>query len=194
VYDQTPAQFREETLHSKALIEDLIQEPVLGYRAASYSITQDSLWALDILVEAGFAYDSSIFPVRHDRYGIPGSPEFPHQLNSPAGQPLIEFPLSTAQVLGYRLPVAGGGYFRLYPYRFSKYGLSQINRQGHPFIFYMHPWEIDPSQPRVSANWISRFRHYNNLGKFETRLSLLLEEFRFGSARDVLDDLGFSVA
>lgn len=193
VYNQSPEVFRQETIRSKSLLEDIIQAPVYGYRAASYSITDRSLWAIDVLCEAGFTYDSSIFPVRHDRYGIPGSPEYPYRLDSPNGQSLTEFPLSTANILGYRLPVAGGGYFRLYPYMVSKFGLSQINRQGHPFIFYMHPWEIDPSQPRVAAPWISRFRHYNNLEKFESRLQMLINDFRFCCVTDVLGDTGLAV-
>ncbi len=189
VYNQTPEEFREETLRSKALLEDIIQAPVCGYRAASYSITERSLWALDVLTEAGFTYDSSIFPVHHDRYGIPGSPEFPYELKSPAGRTLVEFPLSTAHVLGYRLPIAGGGYFRLYPYLVTKLGLAQVNARQSPFIFYLHPWEIDPQQPRIPARWLSRFRHYNNLGKCKARLRRLLQDFQFGSVLDVLTDL-----
>jgi len=189
VYNQTPAQFREETLRSKSLLEDISQSPVYGYRAASYSITERSLWALDVLVEAGFTYDSSIFPIHHDRYGMPGTPEFPYQLESPAGQTIVEFPLSTARVFGMRMPVAGGGYFRLYPYRLTKFGLSRINSVNRPFIFYMHPWEIDPCQPRIDAGLVSRFRHYNNLDRFEGRLRRLMNDFRFGNVLDVLGDL-----
>ncbi len=129
VYNQSPEVFREETGRSKSLLEDIAQSPVRGYRAASYSITARSLWALDILAETGFEYDSSIFPIRHDRYGIPGAEEKPHQLMTPEGRTLIEFPLSTAKMLNYRVPVAGGGYFRLYPYWLSRAGLRQINRQ-----------------------------------------------------------------
>ena len=194
VYNQSPEEFRAETLKSKALLEDIIQAPVYGYRAASYSITQRSLWALDVLAEAGFSYDSSIFPVRHDRYGIPGSPEFPYELKTPAGYPLVEFPLSTAHVLGYRLPVAGGGYFRLYPYLLTKLGLTQINKMNRPFIFYLHPWEIDPDQPRVPASLLSRFRHYNNLDKCESRLRRLMEDFSFDTARAVLAEHELVVA
>lgn len=190
VYNQKPDVFREETLRSKALLEDIIAEPVYGYRAASYSITNRSLWALDTLAEAGFEYDSSIFPVRHDRYGIPDAPEEPHQLTTPNGSSLIEFPLSTAHVLGYRLPVAGGGYFRLYPYWLTRMGLSQVNRRGMPFIFYLHPWEVDPDQPRVEAGWLSRFRHYNNLDKCESRLRQLVQDFEFTTAREVLSGRG----
>lgn len=191
VYRQTPDVFREETLRSKGLLEDIIQSPVRGYRAASYSITNKSLWALDILAEAGFEYDSSIFPVRHDRYGIPDAPKYPYQLTTPNGQTLVEFPLSTAKLLGYRLPMAGGGYFRLYPYALTRMGLRQINhRDGKPFIFYLHPWEIDTDQPRIDASWLSRFRHYNNLDKCESRLRRLMSDFSFTTTRDVLESEG----
>lgn len=189
VYNQTPDTFRKETLHSKYLLEEIIQAPVRGYRAASYSITEQSRWALDILAEAGFDYDSSIFPVYHDRYGIPNAEVYPHQLETPKGHQLLEFPLSTATIFNYRLPVAGGGYFRLYPYALTKAGLNQINRRQMPFIFYLHPWEIDPEQPRIDAGWVSRFRHYNNLGKCEPRLACLMRDFRFGSVVEVLRDL-----
>ena len=186
VYNQTPEVFREETTRSKKLLEDITQAPVRGYRAASYSITKQSMWALDILAEAGFDYDSSIFPVRHDRYGVPDAPEYPYQMKTPNGSPLVEFPLSTARVFSYRLPVAGGGYFRLYPYWLSRAGLKQVNRRGQPFIFYLHPWEIDPDQPRISASWFSRFRHYNNLDKCEPRLKKLLAQFSFYTVENVL--------
>ena len=191
VYKQPPDVFREETLRSKNLLEDIIQAPVRGYRAASYSITGKSLWALDILAEAGFEYDSSIFPVHHDRYGIPDAPKYPYQLTTPNGQTLVEFPLSTAKLLGYRLPMAGGGYFRLYPYALTRMGLRQINnRDGKPFIFYLHPWEIDTDQPRIDASWLSRFRHYNNLDKCESRLQRLMSDFSFTTTWDVLEGEG----
>ena len=190
VYNQKPRDFRDETLRARDLLEDIIQRPVRGYRAASYSITEQSRWALDILVEAGFVYDSSIFPVRHDRYGIPGAPEHPHVLETPAGHRLVEFPLSTVKLFGICLPIAGGGYFRLYPYALSRSGLRHINRNNRPFIFYLHPWEIDTEQPRVSADWLSRFRHYNNLRRCETRLQRLLADFRFGTVEQVLETQG----
>ncbi|MDT8453018.1 MAG: DUF3473 domain-containing protein, partial [Gammaproteobacteria bacterium] len=131
-----------------------------------------------------------IFPVRHDRYGIVDAPAFPHRMRTPNGQSLVEFPLSTATLLKYRLPVAGGGYFRLYPYAITRAGLSQINRRQQPFIFYLHPWEIDPDQPRVSTNWASHFRHYNNLDKCEPRLCRLLSDFEFATTESVLHSLG----
>lgn len=191
VYEQSPEEFREEALRSKNLLEDLAGSAVLGYRAASYSIVRNSLWALDTLVELGFAYDSSIFPVRHDRYGIPDAERVPHRIVTPGGRSIVEWPLSTAQLAGFRLPVSGGGYFRLLPYWLTRWGLASINqRELHPFIFYLHPWEIDPAQPRVAASWLSRFRHYTNLDKCEERLRLLLGEFRFGTARDGLVQLG----
>jgi polysaccharide deacetylase family protein (PEP-CTERM system associated) len=189
VYNQSPEVFRRETVQSKQLLEDIIGAPVRGYRAASYSITERSRWALDILAEAGFVYDSSIFPVRHDRYGMPGTPEHPYSMTTDDGHSLVEFPLSTARVFGCRLPVAGGGYFRLYPYALTRSGLRQINRKGKPFIFYLHPWEIDPDQPRVGAKWLSRFRHYNNISRCETRLKKLLQDFNFDTAYAVLNDL-----
>lgn len=189
IYNQTIDVFREETIRSKSLLEDIVQQPVIGYRAASYSITRKSLWALDILAEAGFEYDSSIFPVRHDRYGIPDAKEVPHVLETPQGHSIVEFPLSTANVFKYKLPVAGGGYFRLYPYALTKAGLSQINRRQQPFIFYLHPWEIDPGQPRIQASWFSRFRHYNNLDKCENRLKRLMADFSFVSCSEVLKEL-----
>ncbi len=190
VYNQSPDVFRQETIRSKSLLEDIIQQPVRGYRAASYSITRRSLWALDILAEAGFDYDSSIFPVRHDRYGIPDSPEFPYVLDTPEGHKLVEFPLSTAKLLKYKLPIAGGGYFRLYPYWLSRAGLRQINRKQKPFIFYLHPWEVDPEQPRISASRFSRFRHYNNLDKCEDRLRQLTSDFEFTTVEKVLQKQG----
>jgi len=191
VYEQSPEEFREETLRSKRLLEDTMGAAVLGYRAASYSIVRRSLWALDILAEAGFAYDSSIFPVHHDRYGIPDAERSPHRMATPGGRWIVEWPLAVASVLGFRLPVAGGGYFRLLPYALSRWGLASINRRDRrPFIFYLHPWEIDPGQPRVRVCWLSRFRHYTNLDKCEARLRRLLGDFRFGTARDSLSQLG----
>jgi len=189
IYKQTQKEFKEETLKAKDLLENIIQKPVYGYRAASYSITNNSLWALDILADAGFQYDSSIVPVHHDLYGIPGMPRLPHVLTAPNGKELIEFPPSTMSLPGMNLPVAGGGYFRLYPYWFSKAALKWINHHDKiPFIFYLHPWEIDPEQPRIQSKWFSRFRHYNNLSKCYGRLESLLQSFEFTTARDVLID------
>ncbi len=191
VYRQTPEVFLAETRRAKQVLEDTVQAPVIGYRAASYSIVNQSIWALDILADLGFQYDSSIFPVRHDRYGIPGSPRIPHRMSLQGGKAIVEFPLSTYRMVKYDVPVAGGGYFRLFPYAFSRYALNQINeRDGAPFIFYLHPWEIDPDQPRIKAGLISRFRHYNNLKRCRARLEALISEFQFDTARSVLQGLG----
>jgi len=187
IYNQSRELFRDETRRSKLLLEAIIQKPVLGYRAASYSITDSSKWALDILLEEGFTYDSSIFPIHHDRYGIANAVEYPHNIETPKGSTIVEFPLSTARLLGFKLPVAGGGYFRLYPYLVTKLGLSRINQSNRPYIFYLHPWEIDPEQPRVKSNILSSFRHYNNLDKCEMRLERLLQDFEFSTVVDVLE-------
>jgi polysaccharide deacetylase family protein (PEP-CTERM system associated) len=191
VYEQTPEDFREETARSKDMLEQLSGAPVMGYRAASFSITRRSLWALDLLIDLGFKYDSSIFPIRHDRYGIPGADPRPAALTAPSGRTLVEFPMSAASYLGLKIPVSGGGYFRLLPYFLTRTGLRQINgRFGRPFAFYLHPWEIDPDQPRVRVGWLSRFRHYTNLDRCEARLRRLLHEFRFGTMREALQAVG----
>ena len=190
VYEQTPQIFYDETVKSKRILEDILGKPVNGYRAASYSITKKSLWALDILCELGFKYDSSIFPIRHDRYGIPDADPLPHKIKTPKGNYITEFPLTTSSLFGIKLPAAGGGYFRLYPYALSKYLLEKIQKQNRPFIFYLHPWEIDPDQPRVNASTLSRFRHYNNLHKCELRLERLLSDFPFTTMSQVLMNEG----
>lgn len=191
IYRQTPGVFAEETRRAKTLLEDLTGLPVIGYRAASFSITPRSRWALDTLVELGFAYDSSIFPVRHDRYGMPGAARVPGRIQAPSGASIVEFPMSTARFGPVRVPVSGGGYFRLLPYWLTSRGLRDINeREGQPFTFYLHPWEIDVEQPRLRVNWISRFRHYTNLDKCEGRLRRLLAEFRFSTMSKVLKQRG----
>jgi polysaccharide deacetylase family protein (PEP-CTERM system associated) len=187
IYTQSPAEFQRETHDAKALLEDLAQKPVVGYRAATYSITRRSLWALDILYEEGFRYDSSIFPMRHDRYGIPGAEPRPHVLTTPNGARLVEFPISVLSYHGAKVPVAGGGYFRLFPYRFTRWALRRLNEQRQEFVFYVHPWEVDPEQPRVNdASVLSRFRHYLNLGRCAERLGRLLEDFEFDTMHSVL--------
>jgi polysaccharide deacetylase family protein (PEP-CTERM system associated) len=191
VYQQTAKEFREETLRAKCLLEDITGASVDGYRAASYSITPQSLWALDILSEAGFLYDSSIFPVRHDLYGMPGAQRFPHRLRTEGGAEIIEFPPSTARLLGQIIPAAGGGYFRLYPYALSRWLMRRLNHsEGQPAVFYLHPWEVDPGQPQVNVSWRSRFRHYNNLENCEARLDRLLSDFRFSTVKGVLERAG----
>jgi polysaccharide deacetylase family protein (PEP-CTERM system associated) len=191
IYTQTRSEFRLETARSKNHLEDLTGRPVVGYRAASFSITSESLWALDVLIDLGFQYDSSVFPIRHDRYGIPDAPVEPGRVTAPSGRTLVEFPMAAAEYFGARLPVSGGGYFRILPYFLTRAGLRRINsKQRRPFIFYMHPWEVDPGQPRVDAGFVSNFRHYTNLDRCEPRLRRLFEDFEFSSVREVLEARG----
>jgi polysaccharide deacetylase family protein (PEP-CTERM system associated) len=186
VYDLTPRQFRDDVRRSKALLESAGGVPVLGYRAPSYSITPQSLWAIDILIEEGFAYDASIFPIHHDRYGIPVSPRHSYVLERDRGR-IVEVPGSTVRLGTLNLPVAGGGYFRLLPYAWTRWGIARLNRtEGRPAIFYMHPWEIDPDQPRLRTSRLGRFRHYRNLDKTEDRLRALLSDFRFSTIARVM--------
>ncbi|MEJ2452504.1 MAG: DUF3473 domain-containing protein, partial [Gammaproteobacteria bacterium] len=141
---------------------------------------------LDILSELGFKYDSSIFPIRHDRYGIPDAEPLPHKIQTPNGSEIVEFPLTTSNLLGLKLPAAGGGYFRLYPYALTRYLLRRVQKSHKPIVFYLHPWEIDYAQPRVKVSALSKFRHYNNLDKCEQRLERLLSDFSFSTMSAVL--------
>jgi len=185
IYMQTPEQFCAETRKAKKIVEDIIGQVVLGYRAASYSITEKSLWALDILAEEGFCYDSSIFPVRHDLYGIPGHQRFACAIER-GNRGLLEIPLSTIRIGGMNLPVAGGGYLRLFPYALTRWAVSRLNQwERQPAVVYFHPWEIDPEQPRIKSGWISRLRHYTNLRGMEEKLRKLLSGFSFGPIREV---------
>lgn len=198
VYTLTPEQFHEDTKTAKDILEQITGTQVKGYRAPSYSITRKSLWAIQILNDLGFAYDSSVFPIHHDRYGIPDAPRYPFHWDTSADHPkvgspylpvngsdswnsLIEFPISTSLLLGKNLPVSGGGYFRLFPYWFTRMALKKINEQEQKsFAFYLHPWEFDPGQPRFNqASLLSKFRHYNNLHKTEKRFLRLLDDFSF---------------
>jgi len=247
IYNMTPAEFRRDLCRARDLLQDITGEPVVAYRAPSFSITQKSLWALDVLIEEGFRYDSSIFPIHHDTYGIPGAERFPYRIHGgkgdrhllperpdrpsvgarccaqkvpvpfsaplppagegsgvrpdarplgansplpPAGEGsgvravspgLLEFPPTVHRLWKLNVPVSGGGYFRLYPAWLSIRWLRAVNRRhGQPFIFYIHPWELDPGQPRLPAGWKSRFRHYQNLQTTERKLNRLLKTFRFG--------------
>ena len=189
VYDMTPALFRDDVRRSKALLESLSGSQVLGYRAPSYSITPRSLWALDVLIEEGFRYDASIFPIHHDRYGIPVSPRSPYRIQRDSGS-IVEAPASAAKWGLLNVPVAGGGYFRILPYGWTRWGIARINRdESRAAIFYIHPWEIDPEQPRLRAGLLSRFRHYRHLDQTESRLEQLLHDFRFGTMRSLLATL-----
>jgi polysaccharide deacetylase family protein (PEP-CTERM system associated) len=248
VYDMRHEQFRKDVRKAKQILEDIIGEKVAGYRAPSYSITGRSLWAFQILAEEGFRYDSSVFPIHHDRYGIPDAPRFPFAVDlnggndpkfipfsshpepctsrrtpyalhlvpnalrrRPDASPLVpnalrhgsdpctlhpapstllmEFPISTVRLFGQNVPISGGGYFRFFPYGVVKRALAGINhRERQPFMFYLHPWELDDKQPRIELLSLrSRFRHYTNLEQTEAKLRRLLKHFAFSSVRDILD-------
>jgi polysaccharide deacetylase family protein (PEP-CTERM system associated) len=233
IYTQSKEEFRQDIRKCKAILEDITGSEVIGYRAPSYSITNKSRWAFEVLVEEGFQYDSSVFPIRHDFYGMPDAPRFPFMislngnhnveflvlnyelnttqnaklitqnsalkpqssvlkanstLNTDNSKLMIEFPLSTIRVLGTNIPISGGGYFRLFPYPFIKKGLKRINKvEKKPFIFYVHPWEIDPNQPRIkNLRMRSRLRHYINLDKTESKFKRLLGDFQFSTIRQIL--------
>jgi polysaccharide deacetylase family protein (PEP-CTERM system associated) len=187
VYGQSIAEFREETLRAKCLLEDIVGVPVEGYRAASFSVTRKSLWALDVLADVGFRYDSSIFPIFHDRYGIPGAPRHPHRLVLSGGQRLLEFPPSTVRYGLMTLPVGGGGYFRLLPYSYTSSMVKRlVLRERVPLMFYLHPWDIDSGQPVGQVSALTRVRHYFNINRCADRLIRLLREFRFGTVRESL--------
>ncbi|MFN0123373.1 MAG: XrtA system polysaccharide deacetylase [Blastocatellia bacterium] len=187
IYQQTPAQFREDVRRAKQILEDISGKDVTGYRAPSYSITSRSLWALDVLIEEGFRYDSSIFPIHHDRYGMPDAERFPHALVCPAGT-ILEFPPSTVRLLGMNWPVSGGGYFRLLPYSVFSRGFRRINEtERQAAIFFIHPWEVDPDQPVVPAPRLSTLRHRLNLHRTTGRLRRLLTDFSFAPVSDILN-------
>jgi polysaccharide deacetylase family protein (PEP-CTERM system associated) len=183
VYQLDRAEFREDTRRAKDTVEQAGGAPVHGYRAPSYSITENSLWALEVLVELGFRYDSSIFPIRHDTYGIPGAPRAPFRTPTPSG-PILEFPLTTFRAGNQNLPVGGGGYLRIFPFWYTRLGIRRAQGQGVPLILYVHPWEIDPGQPRIAAGLKSRFRHYTNLARTNERLERLCSLAAFTSFRD----------
>lgn len=197
IYRIGPDAFRADIRKAKQILEDQCGVQVHGYRAPSYSITGQSLWALDILIEEGFSYDSSIFPVYHDTYGVPDAPRFPHTIERQGGS-ISEFPLTTLPLRWgareYRLPIAGGGYLRLLPAELIRRGIVKINQQERQSaVLYFHPWEIDPDQPRIKAGFKSRFRHYLNLDKTEGKLRHLIGNLPFGSMLQVLEKQSLSV-
>lgn len=175
--EQSRADFRADVEGARQQLEDIAGVAVRGYRAPSFSIGRGNLWAFDCLVEAGYAYSSSVYPVRHDHYGMPEAPRFAFRIHNG----LLELPITTTRVLSRNLPAGGGGFFRLLPYRASRWAIERVNRvDRQPAIFYFHPWEIDPQQPRVSGiSAKTRFRHYLNLDRTEARLNRLLADFRW---------------
>lgn len=179
--------FRSDVWRSKSLLEDQTGSMVRCYRAPSYSITAKTLWALDILRDAGVEYDSSIYPIHHDLYGIPDAPRFPHFRNLSEGGRILEFPPSTIKVPALNIPIGGGGYFRCLPYSVTASAIRYLNsREKQPALLYFHPWEIDPEQPRIAASWRSRLRHYQNLHTTEAKLERLLAEFSWAPMTEVL--------
>jgi polysaccharide deacetylase family protein (PEP-CTERM system associated) len=181
--DLSRDEFREDVTRAKALLEDIGGQAVWGYRAPSFSIGDGNLWALDVLQEAGYRYSSSIYPVRHDHYGSPDAPRFAHQVRPG----LMEVPPTTLRLFSRNLPSSGGGYFRLFPYALSRWMLREVNRRdGESAIFYMHPWEIDPQQPRIPGVGLkTRFRHYVNIDRTEQRLDRLLSDFAWGRMDEI---------
>lgn len=187
----TREELRADLERAKARIEDASGHRVIGYRAPTFSMTRDTLWGLDVLRQVGFQYDSSVFPIHHDRYGIPDAPRFPHRLPTPDGGEIVEFPMSTVTVMGWRVPVAGGGYFRLAPYEITRRAIARLNRrEGQAAIVYLHPWELDPGQPRLPAGRLTRMRHSVNLERTEPKLRRLLADFSFAPVESVLAEGG----
>lgn len=191
----SPAEFRADVRLAKRAIEDATGATVRGYRAPTFSVVRETLWALEVLAEEGFRYDSSIFPIHHDRYGIPAAPRFPHRIRLPGGGEIVEFPITTLRVAGQHLPFSGGGYFRLAPYAAVRTCIRRIHRvERMPVLVYVHPWELDPEQPRMPVGVLTRFRHYLNLRQTASKLDRLLRDFAFGPACQVLQQAGLMEA
>jgi len=186
IYKQSPQVFRQEMERAVGFLEDLTGKKVIGHRAPFFSITKDSIWALDILGELGILFDSSIFPVLNYRYGIADAPRFPYDIKR-AHFTLKEFPISTLQLPKVTLPISGGAYFRIYPYQVTKQALRVVNRSGKPFTFYLHPWELDADHPHIDLPRRIALTHYFNLGKTETRFRKLLRDFKFEPMKEVLN-------
>ena len=176
----TPAEFREEVRSSKAILEAVSGQAVLGYRAPSFSIVPGGEWAFDVLLEEGYRYDSSLFPIRRPGYGYPAAPPVPHLIERPAGA-LLELPLATTTWAGLRLPAAGGAYLRQLPFALTRRAFREHHERGDAAMFYIHPWELDPGQPRLPVSWLTRLRHYRGLEKTRHRIARLLDEFPFTS-------------
>lgn len=186
VYMLTPEQFREDVRNAKTALEDAVGAPVIGFRAPSFSIVERSLWALDVLVETGYVYDTSIFPIHHDRYGIPDAPRHVHRIDRPSGS-ILEMPASTVRLGSFNIPIAGGGYFRQFPYALTRWGIRRVNTVDRsPVVFYLHPWEVDPDQPRMNVGAATRWRHYRGLDQVAQRLRRLVRDFPFGTVAGVL--------
>lgn len=182
VTEQSREQFRESVRRTKSVLEDIVGEPVVGFRAPSFSIVRGREWAWDVLIEEGYTYDSSLFPIARPGYGYAGGARDPHVLKSQAGT-LLELPPATLRRAGLNVPAGGGAYFRLLPYGLTRAAFRDCARRGVPGTFYVHPWEVDPDQPRLDVSWSARTRHYGGLARTVPRLERLLAEFRFNSVR-----------
>jgi len=191
IHRLTPEQFREDLRRSIDTLQQVSGASVVGYRAPTFSVTRATAWAVDILVEAGLKYDSSVFPVRHDRYGVPDAPRTPFWLCGERGK-ILELPPATYRRFGQNLPIAGGGYFRLFPLAFLRAGVNQLANAGAPGVLYFHPWEFDPGQPKLPLKAFSRFRTYVGIGKSTARLERILERYRgrFRRCIDTAEELG----
>jgi polysaccharide deacetylase family protein (PEP-CTERM system associated) len=185
--------FREDIRSSKAALEDLISAPVAGYRAPNFSIIPGCEWAFDVLLEEGYRYDSSLFPIRRRGYGYPSARRVPHLIRRPEGR-LAEFPLATTSIFAYPVPAAGGGYLRQFPYAVIRRAFQEATDRREPATFYIHPWEIDPGQPRLPVSSLNRVRHYRGLDGALARVERLLEEFRFGTIASYLPQLEASAS
>jgi len=188
---QTPVEFRADVQRAKRLLEDLCGQPVVGYRAPSYTIVSSTRWALDILAQEGYLYDSSIFPIKRLRYGIPGAPRWPHQIDLGKGRTLVEYPLPTVKLGWINAPATGGAYLRLLPMSFQTRALKGLIKTRRPFVVNVHPWELDPEQPRFPVGARTKWTHYHNLNLTKNRLSAFLSLTKFRCQLDILRDLGF---
>lgn len=188
VYEQEESEFENDIKKSLAILEGLTGRKVIGYRAPNFSITDQSLWAYEILSESGIEYTSSVFPAKHifQVYGLSQAPRFPFVLSLKNGSRIKEFPLSTIEIFGRQMPLGGGAYLRIMPYWYNKWAIKKINRQGHPAIVYFHPWEIDPFQPKQNLGVLGKFRHYFNLDIMELKIRMLLKDFQFGAICEFL--------
>ncbi|MEB2284501.1 MAG: hypothetical protein B6D46_03140 [Polyangiaceae bacterium UTPRO1] len=188
VYEQTREEFRADVERAKKTLEDIIGEAVLGYRAPSFSFTAESAWGPDVLLDLGYRYDSSVFPVRDTLYGMPDAERFPYVIRERDGRRLVEFPITTTVLCGRNLPLGGGGWLRIFPYAYMRWGMRRVHRrEGRGAVFYIHPWEVDPEQPRMQTAGRRGFSsHYVNLGRTEAKLRRLLGDFRFAPMRDCL--------
>jgi polysaccharide deacetylase family protein (PEP-CTERM system associated) len=188
VYEMSRMEFKHDILKAKKILEDIIGKRIFGYRAPSYSVTKESFWAMEVIRETGFLYDSSIYPIIHDRYGYPEFSRFPIVVKTDSGN-ILEIPLSTLRVLDKNIPVGGGGYLRLFPIAFTEWAIRRMNNiEKECAVVYFHPWEIDTEQPRINCSYLSKFRHYTNIKNMESRIESLVKKFEFGSVISVFND------